>query len=84
MTLSPRDLMTVDATISGFWLGNYMDSLKLLAKLKLVRQISQLMGEGVLVSDVGQRFALSAIKDAVTLAQQPARSGKVLLSICDR
>ena len=84
MTLSPRDLMSQDASISGFWLGNYMESQKLLAKLTLVRQISQLMKEGVLGCDVGQRFELSAIKDAVALAQQPARGGKVLLTICDR
>ena len=84
LTLAPRDLMSLDASISGFWLGNYMDSLKLLAKLKLVRQISGLIREGVLGSDVGQRFPLSAIEDAVVAAQQPARSGKVLLTICDR
>lgn len=82
MTLSPRDLMSLNATISGFWLGNYMDSLKLFAKLKLVRQISGLLQAGVLGSDVGQRFELSAIKDAVAAAQQPGRSGKVLLTIC--
>lgn len=79
--LAPRDLMTPGASISGFWLGNYMESLRLPAKLKLVKTVANLIVDGTLASDIGQSFSLSQITEAVKQSQQPGRSGKVLLRI---
>jgi len=78
LSFSPRELMTRDASISGFWLGNYMSRLRLLGKLKLIRTISSLMLEGVLVSEVGGAFSLDQFSEALTSAERPARGGKSL------
>jgi NADPH:quinone reductase-like Zn-dependent oxidoreductase len=84
LPLSPRDLIATSATIEGFWLGDWMAGQSLLGKLKLVRTITGLMLEGVLVSDVGQSFPLEAIAEAVTAAEKVGRGGKVLLKIAER
>jgi NADPH:quinone reductase len=81
LTLSPRELIARDATVSGFWLGNWMMQQKLLGKLKLIRTLTGLILEGVLVSDVGESFPLESIADAVRSAEQTARQGKTLLRI---
>ncbi len=81
LAFSPRDIMTPGATISGFWLTNHMQSLKLIGKLKLVKQVSKLLREGILTAEVGATFPLEKISEAVSAAEQPARAGKILLSI---
>lgn len=84
LTFSPRDLMTPGASVSGFWLGNYMESLKLPARLSLVRSVAGLVRAGVLASDVGASFGLDEIRTAVQHAEQPGHRGKVLLRIGER
>ncbi len=81
ITISPRELMTRDVTLAGFWLGNWMARQSILGKLKLIKTISGLILEGVLVSDVGESFPLERIADAVRAAEQPGRGGKTLLRI---
>lgn len=81
LSFSPRDLMTPGASLSGFWLANWMNSLGLLGKLKLVKTVGKLVGEGVLAAEVSETFPLEKISEAVQAAEQPGRSGKVLLSI---
>lgn len=74
-----RDLMTPGAKIEGFWLGNYMARLKLIAKLSLVRQIAGLIREGVLSSEIGSSYSLDQVSEAVSAAEQTGRSGKILI-----
>jgi len=81
LPLSPRDLIAASATIEGFWLGDWMARQNLIGKLKLVRTITGLMLEGVLVSEVGQSFPLESIAEAVRNAERVGRGGKVLLKI---
>ncbi len=81
LSFSPRDLMTPGAEIRGFWLSNYMNSLKLIGKLKLVKTVAKLIRDGVLTAEVGQTFPLETVTEAVQTAEQPERAGKVLLSI---
>lgn len=81
LTIPSRDLMTPGASISGFWLGNHMETLKLPAKLKLVRTVSGLIREGVLASEIGTSFSLDEVTAAVQAAEVPGRGGKVLLNI---
>lgn len=76
--LAPRDLMTPGASIEGFWLGNFMETLNLFAKLRLVSTLSSLIVDGTLSSEIGAKFALKDFVAGVTQAQQPGRSGKVL------
>ncbi|MGZ0172560.1 MAG: zinc-dependent alcohol dehydrogenase family protein [Planctomycetales bacterium] len=81
LEVPPRSLMTPGASISGFWLGNYMETLKMPAKLKLVRTVSGLIREGVLASEIGSSFSLDEVVSAVQAAEVPGRGGKVLLNI---
>ena len=83
LNISPRDLMTPGASVTGFWLGNYMESLKIPAKLSLVRTIAGLVRDGVLASEVADSFALDDVVTAVQQAEQPGHRGKVLLRIGD-
>ena len=79
ISLSPRDLMTPCAAIEGFWLGGWIPRLRLLAKIRLFRAIGKLIHQGVLTSQIAQTFSLEQIAEAVALAQEPGRVGKVLL-----
>ena len=79
LSFPSRQLMETGALLEGFWLGNYMSTLKLPAKLSLIRSIAALIREGVLSSDIGTQYPLGQIQNAVRAAEQPARQGKVLL-----
>ncbi len=81
LSFSPRDLMTPGASIEGFWLARWMPQLSLVAKLKLIRQVSKLIQSGVLASNIGEVFGIDAIADAVIAAETPSRAGKVLLRL---
>lgn len=81
LSFSPRDLMTPDASISGFWLANHMNSLNLIGKIKLVKTVGKLLRDGVLTASVEETFPLAEVQAAVQAAEQPGRSGKILLSI---
>uniref|UniRef100_A0A7C2JZZ8 enoyl-[acyl-carrier-protein] reductase n=1 Tax=Schlesneria paludicola TaxID=360056 RepID=A0A7C2JZZ8_9PLAN len=81
LVFSPRELMTVGATIEGFWLGRVMERMPLLSKLGLVRTLTDLVKRGVLTSEVGAEFPLADVRSAVVAAEQPGKSGKVLLRI---
>ena len=78
LQFSSRELMTKNANVEGFWLGNFMAQKNLLFKLRLVRRITRLIKSGVLSTNVAQQFSLDAINEAVIAS--PA-DGKTLLSI---
>ncbi len=79
ISFSSRVLMTGGASVEGFWLARWITLQSLVGRLKLVRKITGLLREGVLVSEVGQTFPLTQIADAVRHAETAARAGKVLL-----
>lgn len=81
--LFPRTIISPNAVIRGFWLGGWMQQQSLLTKMSIIRKISKLIGDGTLSSDVGQRFPLEQVKDAVAASRVSNRQGKVLLSIRD-
>ncbi|QDT50137.1 Alcohol dehydrogenase [Symmachiella dynata] len=83
LSFSPRDIMTPDANIAGFWLSNHMNLLNLIGKLKLVKMVKTLLRDGTLTADVGETFPLDKVCDAVQAAEQSGRAGKVLLSISE-
>ena len=80
VSFSPRVLMTPGASISGFWLGEFMQRQSLWNKLRIVRSISRLVADGTLASERGELFRLDRISDAVAAAQRQGRTGKVLLN----
>ena len=76
---SSRHVMEQDASISGFWLSNYMAQQGLLFKLKLVRKITGLIQSGILATEIGGQYPLSDVVSAVQAAAAPGVTGKVLL-----
>jgi NADPH:quinone reductase-like Zn-dependent oxidoreductase len=81
LAVSPRELMGRQSSIEGFWLARWVQGRGLWARLRFVRNLTQLIREGVLVSEVEREFSLEQIADAVRAAEQPGRHGKVLLRI---
>jgi len=81
LEFSPRVLMSQDASVEGFWLGPWLASQGLLAKLKLIRTVTGLVSDGVLDSEIGETFPLDRVVDAVAASEATGRSGKVLLGI---
>jgi NADPH:quinone reductase-like Zn-dependent oxidoreductase len=79
--ISPRTLMTVGASIEGFWLSNHMAGLNLIQKLRLIRQVSKHIQNGTLRSAVGSTHMLKDFQTAIAEAERPGRSGKVLLTM---
>lgn len=81
LSFSPRALMTGSARVEGFWLGRWMASQGLLAKIRTIRTVTGLVGRGVLTSQVGESFSLDRVVEAVAASETPGREGKVLLRI---
>lgn len=81
MTIDPRSLITRDVSVAGFWLSKWIARQRVLTMLKLFRQISELLKEGVLASEVAAFVPLEQVQSAVRQAEMPGRSGKILLRI---
>jgi NADPH:quinone reductase-like Zn-dependent oxidoreductase len=80
LVIPPRPLIA-GKRLEGFYLGHYMQTRPLWKNLLLFKEIARLIRAGVLDTPPGERFSLSDIKAAVQAAEQPAKSGKVLLTI---
>jgi len=81
LSLDPRVLIVGQKRVEGFWLGEWATRQGLLTKLGLVRRIGRLMSAGVLTSPVAATYPMEKIQEAVRAAEQPGKSGKVLLRI---
>ncbi len=79
LTVDSRFLMVGHKTIEGFWLSEWVRKQGVLTMLGLFRRIRRLFGEGVVTSEIGAAFPPEEIKAAVQRAQEPGRTGKVLL-----
>ncbi len=80
MQFIPRQIMQADASIAGFWLGNFMAKQSLMFKLRLVRRITALIQSGVLETTIGGQFPLADVRQAVTAAEDQEIHGKILLT----
>jgi NADPH:quinone reductase-like Zn-dependent oxidoreductase len=79
VVFAQRHLMSTGARLEGFWLSRYMNTLSLVGKLRLVGKLKSLIRSGILATDTGEAFPLEQVASAVSAAEQPGRSGKVLL-----
>jgi NADPH:quinone reductase-like Zn-dependent oxidoreductase len=79
--LEPRLLMVGQKAIEGFWLSEWVRAQGVLAMLGLFRRIKALMRSGVLTTPVAGVFPLERLDEALQLAEQPGRAGKVLLRL---
>lgn len=78
-----RDLMMPVANISGFLLPNWMLQQSPIKLLSVLRHVKKLMIKGVFDTQVGQRFPLDQVADAVAASLQTGRTGKVMLEIAN-
>jgi NADPH:quinone reductase-like Zn-dependent oxidoreductase len=81
MTLDSRALMVGQKQIAGFWLSEWAQQQRALTMLRLFRQITRLLRAQILTTDVGATYPLDDIPAAVTAAETPGRSGKILLRL---
>lgn len=81
LVIDPRTLMVNHCSVEGFWLSQWVRGQGVLTMLALFRSIGKLMKGGVLTSDVGPIFGMDQVAEAVRIAGQPGRQGKVLLRI---
>ncbi|MAT16836.1 MAG: hypothetical protein CMJ46_16375 [Planctomyces sp.] len=79
--VTPRQLITQDVRVEGFWLSRHMQELSLFGKMRLVKKITRLMREKILQADVDHAYDLSQIKDAVRDSEAVGKSGKILLKL---
>ncbi len=79
IAVDPRMLLTNECRVEGFWLSRWVKGQGVLRMLRLFRQITALMREGVATTEIGERFSLDQVRDAVRAAATPGRQGKVLL-----
>ncbi|RUL84982.1 zinc-dependent alcohol dehydrogenase family protein [Tautonia sociabilis] len=77
--VNTRLMISGRRVLRGFWLGHFMRSRSKAAALPLFLQVGRLIRQGVLRTTVGPSFGLDALAEAVRLAEQPGRPGKVLL-----
>ncbi|MCA9080924.1 MAG: zinc-dependent alcohol dehydrogenase family protein [Planctomycetaceae bacterium] len=80
LDVSPRELIASDLRLDGFWLGTAMDRLSLLGKVRLIRQVTSLIQQGVLASGEFREFPLDQIADAIAASTAP-ESSRVLLQL---
>jgi NADPH:quinone reductase-like Zn-dependent oxidoreductase len=81
IAVDPRSLITSRTSVEGFWLGYWMAERPIPKALKLFREVSTLIREGVLAADVGRTYPLHRVDEAVREAAAVGRGGKVLLKI---
>ena len=78
---APRTLLVGQKRVEGFWLSEWSRHQGVLTMLRLFRQITSLIREGVATTEVGATYPLDQVHEAVRQAETPARKGKVLLRI---
>jgi NADPH:quinone reductase-like Zn-dependent oxidoreductase len=84
LNIDPRTLIVGEKRIEGFWLSEWVKDQGILTMLLLFRKLNKLIAQGVLDTNPGTSFPLDQIGEAVKLADQPGRQGKVLLRIGTR
>jgi NADPH:quinone reductase-like Zn-dependent oxidoreductase len=81
MIIPSRMLLMNHKTMEGFWLSEWAQRQSVVTMLRLFRNVAALIREGVLQTEVGQTFSMDQITEAVRQADQPGRSGKILLRL---
>jgi NADPH2:quinone reductase len=79
--VDPRRLIAGNRVVEGFWLGHWMQGRSIPQSLSLFREIAREMRAGILTTEVGGRFPLESIAEAVRQAEAVGKRGKVLLTI---
>jgi NADPH:quinone reductase-like Zn-dependent oxidoreductase len=77
--LDPRELMVRGACVQGFWLSNWTRRQGPLKMLGLFRELSRLIVQGDLASEIAASYSVDKFLEAVRKVQGDNPGGKVLL-----
>ena len=78
-TFNPAISIFNDIRIRGFWLSKWFETAGMEDRQAAFGQIVPLVSNGFLNANIDSRFSIDEIKQAVSRAAQPGRSGKVLI-----
>jgi NADPH2:quinone reductase len=81
LRIDPRQMIAGKRVVEGFYLGHWAASRNKVAMVLLFREIADLIRKGVLATEPGREFPLTAIGEAAREAEVVGRRGKVLLRI---
>lgn len=79
VSIEPRSLMTPGARVEGFWLSEWMSRQSLFSRLRIVRRLGRLVDDGTLGTEIAGTYPLPEFAEAVSAAQTPGRTGKMVL-----
>lgn len=77
--ITPRTLIFRDITVRGFWLVHWFRRTPVAEQQVLYDALAGMIRRGELAARIQATFPLTQLHDAVTMAAQNARTGKVLL-----
>jgi NADPH:quinone reductase-like Zn-dependent oxidoreductase len=75
--------MTQGARVEGFWLSEWMSRQSLFARMRIVRRLGRLVGDGTLGTEIAATYPLTDFAAAVEAAQTPGRAGKVVMVMAE-
>lgn len=79
LSLPNRFLIFKELTFTGFWVSRHMEAISATEVAGIFQCLADLMRSGKLRLPVEKIYRLAELKEALHRAQQPGRSGKVLL-----
>lgn len=79
LTLNSGALIFKHITVKGFWGAKVTEMMEPAKRVALITELVTLAATGQLSLDAGGVFAIDDIAQAMTAAQTPARSGKILI-----
>jgi NADPH:quinone reductase-like Zn-dependent oxidoreductase len=78
--VTPQDLIFRNITLRGFWLAYWFSRATQLDQMTVFGELISLISDGTLKAEIETTYPLDKIKDALTHAMQPERTGKILLT----
>jgi NADPH:quinone reductase len=84
LRIDPRLMISGRRVLEGFWLGYWMAERSIPGALLVFREIAKLIRSGILATEIGAKFSLESVGEAVRQAEQVGRKGKILLQIGSR
>jgi NADPH:quinone reductase-like Zn-dependent oxidoreductase len=78
--LSSKIIIFKDITVRGFWLAKWFRTASKEQQMSLYRGLTQRIATGQLKAPIHQTFSVRDIKQAVALAAQGERNGKILVT----
>jgi NADPH:quinone reductase len=79
--IDPRFMITGSKVVKGFWLADYVKTQSVFQMLGLIKQVRQLVRDGVATTMQSESFPLTEVRAAVERADKPGKNVKVLLRI---